>query len=246
MPRGRIVLEMRAVTKRFHAGVRGCSASVTALDSFALSVRAGECIGVFGPPGSGKTTVALCAAGLARPDDGVIRWQGSARLTSRRGIAFTTDRDLLYGFLTVRETLENHLAVHDIEPEDRESSIRRALRMTQLASVESCRVSLLPPGMRRRVSLAQAVLGAPWLLILDALVDDLPAADMRIFREAIGGMLANGAAVLLTSGEQGALAGVAGKVVSLRAPGTTGIGPSTFEERPLIALVRESPDADRR
>jgi ABC-type multidrug transport system ATPase subunit len=80
----RFALELRSVTRRFRAGVTGCSGEVTALDRVSLTVAAGECVGVAGAPGSGKSTLLLCAAGILRPHEGTVH-AASAAFVARRG-----------------------------------------------------------------------------------------------------------------------------------------------------------------
>lgn len=65
-------IELRAVAKRFAAGIDGCSVEVTALRDASVEIRPGEVLVVAGPPGSGKTTLLLCAAGLIRCDAGGV------------------------------------------------------------------------------------------------------------------------------------------------------------------------------
>lgn len=67
-------LIVHRATKRFVAGVPGCSASVLALQRASLVVRTAEVVAVTGPAGSGKSTLLLCAAGLLRPDAGAVWW----------------------------------------------------------------------------------------------------------------------------------------------------------------------------
>ena len=254
MAQGKVVFEMRGVVKRFRAGVRGCSASVLALDGFDLIVRAGERVGVLGPAGSGKSTLILCAAGLARPDEGVVRWRGSARLADHRGIALADDREALYAFLTVRETLDHYLTRHDLESVDRDTLVTRAIAMTGLAAAADCRLSLLPNGTRRRVSLAQAMLMDPWLLLVDGTIDALPRADAATVRAALVSVAAKGCAVVVSSRDAGALAGMVTRVVAIRAPGSVGESITrivTRQEaddgaRSRLALVRERDNSERR
>jgi ABC-type multidrug transport system ATPase subunit len=77
-------LELRGVTRRYRAGVTGCSGEVTALDRVSLTVAAGECVAVSGAPGSGKSTLLLCAAGILRPHEGTVRAVPAA-FVARRG-----------------------------------------------------------------------------------------------------------------------------------------------------------------
>lgn len=69
-----IALELRAITKRYVAGAGSCSIRADVLRGVDLTVHAGESLAVIGTVASGKSTLLLCAAGLLRPDAGVVRW----------------------------------------------------------------------------------------------------------------------------------------------------------------------------
>jgi len=69
-------LEIRGLSKRFAAGAGGCFATATALRGVALCAAAGEVVALVGPRGAGKSTLLLCAAGLLRPDAGLVLHHG--------------------------------------------------------------------------------------------------------------------------------------------------------------------------
>jgi ABC-type multidrug transport system ATPase subunit len=66
-------LGIRRLRKSYRSGVPGCSAAVRVLDRVDLDVARGEIVAIAGAPGSGKSTLLRCAAGLLRPDAGVVR-----------------------------------------------------------------------------------------------------------------------------------------------------------------------------
>ncbi|HKN66024.1 MAG TPA: ATP-binding cassette domain-containing protein [Gemmatimonadaceae bacterium] len=66
------VLSIRSLSKIYHVGLRGCTASARALDDVDLEIRRGEVVAVVGAANAGKTTLLRCAAGLLSPDDGTI------------------------------------------------------------------------------------------------------------------------------------------------------------------------------
>lgn len=80
----RVTLELHGVARRFVAGAGSCNASVEALRSATVQIRAGEVVIVAGPRGSGKTTLLLCAAGLLHHDRGVI--EGTPRVVVYRDL----------------------------------------------------------------------------------------------------------------------------------------------------------------
>ena len=65
-------LELQGLRKVFRAGIPGCSVAARVLEAVDLEVRPGEVVGIAGGVGAGKTALLLCAAGLLRPDDGVV------------------------------------------------------------------------------------------------------------------------------------------------------------------------------
>jgi hypothetical protein len=69
-------LELIAVSRRYRAGLAGCFGEVAALDRVSFRVERGEYVGLVGRPGAGKTTLLLCAAGLLRSDEGIVRVNG--------------------------------------------------------------------------------------------------------------------------------------------------------------------------
>lgn len=66
------LLSIRGLTKTYQAGLRGCTASVRALDSVNCWLGRGDVVAVVGGPSAGKTTLLLCAAGLLVPDEGSV------------------------------------------------------------------------------------------------------------------------------------------------------------------------------
>lgn len=79
-----LALDLRNVTRRYRAGVTGCSGEITALDHVSLTVAESECVGVCGAAGSGKSTLLLCAAGILRPHEGTVI-AAPAAFVARRG-----------------------------------------------------------------------------------------------------------------------------------------------------------------
>ncbi|MFI5232064.1 MAG: ABC transporter ATP-binding protein [Gemmatimonadales bacterium] len=79
-----LALDFRNVTRRYRAGVTGCSGEITALDRVSLTVAQGECVGVAGAAGAGKSTLLLCAAGILRPHEGTVI-AAPAAFVARRG-----------------------------------------------------------------------------------------------------------------------------------------------------------------
>jgi ABC-2 type transport system ATP-binding protein len=142
--------------------------------------------GFLGPNGAGKTTTIRMLVGLARPDNGRVRISGFdvardfAKAMSRVGcIVESTD---LYPYLTGRENL---LHFARMLPDGAQSRIPELAGLVALEGRLDDRVSTYSLGMRQRLGLAQALLGAPDLLILDEPANGLDPAGIREIRQLI-------------------------------------------------------------
>ena len=173
-----VVLSAENLTKRF--GKREVVSDVS------FDLVAGEVFGFLGPNGAGKTTTIRMLVGLARPDRGRVRIAGFdlardfAKAMSHVGcIVESTD---LYPYLTGRENL---LHFARMLPDGAQARIPELARLVALQSRLDDRVATYSLGMRQRLGLAQALLGAPDLLILDEPANGLDPAGIREVRQLI-------------------------------------------------------------
>jgi ABC-2 type transport system ATP-binding protein len=176
------VISARGLVKSYRAGVAGCTGTVAAIRGVDLDVGIGEALGVLGPPGAGKSTLLLCLAGLLRPDAGTIAWFDRPADEAGRppGIVYVPDRAAHYAFMTVREAVEYHVMLRDVAGDAPGSAIDVALEEAGLAPVASSRVGDVPWSIGPRLSLAQALVGSPRVLLLD---ETLTGLDPRSRRE---------------------------------------------------------------
>jgi ABC-2 type transport system ATP-binding protein len=152
--------------------------------SFSLS--SGEVFGFLGPNGAGKTTTIRLLTGLARPDAGSVRVEGIDLHADFEGamrrVGALVETPDLYPYLTGRENLEHFARMTGNV--DR-SSIRAVADLVQLGHRLDDRLAIYSLGMRQRLGLAQALLGAPRVLILDEPANGLDPAGIREIRELL-------------------------------------------------------------
>lgn len=234
-------LELRGVARSFRAGIRGCSANVSVLTDVNLTVDSGEIVGVIAGPGTGKTTLLLCAAGLLRPDVGSVRWFGTAGLLRPPGVTLCSDRPAPFAFLTVREALEYHLMVHDLAADDRDLRIAGTIARAALRADANTRVAHLSVEAQRRMTIAQAMLMNPRLVLIDGLLADLEGGAARCMHEIIGSLAADGVAVVLAERDLQHVSELATRVAWL-ARGTISDRRPTASRRRLIDLNVSHPE----
>ena len=157
---------------------------VTALDRLSLSLECGASIGLVGPNGAGKTTFLSLLCGFLRAASGSLRVlgepPGSPGLNSRIGI-LPQDIPLLKG-IPVGAQLALFARLHSFTARASRREGDRVLAMLDIAGLGGQFPETLSFGQRKRVTLAQALLGRPELLLLDeptSGLDPLAAAQVR-------------------------------------------------------------------
>lgn len=201
-------LDLRRVSRRFRAGIDGCSAAVIALREVSLQVARGESVGVCGASGAGKTTLLLVAAGLLTPDSGAV-WRAPA--------AWVDEASDALGFLSVRAGLEYTRTQRELAGRDADDDLDGVLRLTALLEVAQLRVAQLTPGLRARLRVAHALIARPVLLCIDDPLAGLDAAERRRYAAFVGDLQRAGHALLLSARHRALLAPIAARVVTLHA-----------------------------
>ncbi|MDT7572038.1 MAG: type transport system ATP-binding protein [Actinomycetota bacterium] len=189
-------VEVTGLTKHF-----GSTHALTDVD---LSFDAGV-TGLLGPNGAGKTTfLRICATVLA-PDAGTVALLGhdpsdaDGRLAIRRRLGYLPQEPGFHRSFSAFDFVD-YVAIlkewGDRRP--RHDEVRRVLALVGLESVMHKRIRALSGGMRRRVAIAQALIGAPDLLLLDEPTAGLDPEQRLRFRELLGTQARDKAVVLST------------------------------------------------
>ncbi|MGH3088455.1 MAG: ABC transporter ATP-binding protein [Rubrobacteraceae bacterium] len=173
---------------------------VEALSGVDLEVERGSVFGLVGPNGSGKTTLIKALAGASTPTDGRARVLGldpsKDRAKLRKSIGYMPQSPALYEDLSARDNVRFFAAAH--RTPDLDKKVEEILRFTELSERAKDPVHTFSGGMKKRVSLACALVHEPEMLFLDeptAAVDPkLRSRFWETFRE-----LAKGGATLFIS-----------------------------------------------
>jgi ABC-2 type transport system ATP-binding protein len=175
---GPAVLSAEGLTKRFGERV--------AVSDVSFEISAGEVFGFLGPNGAGKTTTIRMLVGLARPDAGRVRIFGSNVaddfVSAMKHVGAIVESPDLYRYLSGRENL---LHFARMLPDGAQERIPELASLVNLESRLDEKVSSYSLGMRQRLGIAQALLGAPDLLVLDEPANGLDPAGIREIRQLI-------------------------------------------------------------
>lgn len=127
--------------------------------------------GLLGPNGAGKSTLMKIVAGILRPDEGTVLWNGHEILSLgkkyRSILGFMPQQQGLYDGFTGRRFLDYMCALKEIPSEQTSAETRRVAEIVHLLPELGKRLENYSGGMKQRILLAAALLGDPKLLILD-------------------------------------------------------------------------------
>jgi ABC-2 type transport system ATP-binding protein len=212
-------------------GVGKSYGTITALDGVSFGLDHGV-TGLLGPNGAGKTTLLRCLATVLAPDRGRIDVLGlnpdrpDQRTEIRRRIGYLPQEPGFYRNFTCFDFVD-YLAIlkEHADREERHAEVRRVLELTGLTDQAAVKIRKLSGGMRRRLALAQSLLGSPAFLILDEPTAGLDPELRFRFRELVTD-LATERAVLLSTHQTEDVAAICDRVIVLNA------GQICFDGRP--------------
>ncbi len=178
----------RGLTRRF-----GAQTAVADLD---LEVARGAVFGFLGPNGAGKTTTVRMMLGLLRPSAGRIAVLGldpvaqGEELRSQTGVLL--DQVGLYDRLTAAQNLDLFGRIARMAPTARRAKVEAALRRVDLWDRRHDHVSGFSKGMRQKLGIARALLADPQLLILDEPTSGLDPVNIKMLRDLLTSLAAEG------------------------------------------------------
>ncbi|APA85006.1 nodulation factor ABC transporter ATP-binding protein NodI [Paraburkholderia sprentiae WSM5005] len=193
---------MAAAPIEFHQ-VRKSYGEKTVVDGLSFHVNTGECFGLLGPNGAGKTTTLRMLLGIAAPDVGAIRLcgepiPGRARLARSR-VGVVPQFDNLDPDFTVRENLLVFGRYFGLTAAQCRAAVPGLLEFARLENKADARVSELSGGMKRRLTLARAMVNDPDVLIMDEPTTGLDPQARHLIWERLRSLLARGKTILLTT-----------------------------------------------
>jgi len=168
-----------------------------------FAIGRGECFGLLGPNGAGKTTTLRCCLGLTDPNAGAITLVGervpkSAR-EARVRVGVVPQMDNLDPDFTVVENLRIYGRYFRVPDAMLHERIPRLLEFAGLSSKGTSSIRTLSGGMKRRLTLARALINDPELLILDEPTTGLDPQARHLIWDGLRQLLTQGKTILLTT-----------------------------------------------
>jgi len=173
------------------------------VDDLSFAIAPGECLGVIGPNGAGKTTTIRMCLGLAAPDGGSIHALGLQMprdaLAIKAQIGVVTQMDTLDPDFTCAENLLVYGRYFGMKDAAIRARIPALLEFASLTAKADAKPGQLSGGMKRRLSLARALVNDPKLLLLDEPTTGLDPQARHLMWERLQLLLQQGKSILLTT-----------------------------------------------
>lgn len=174
-----------------------------AVNGLSLEIRPGECLGLLGPNGAGKTTSLRMILGHLAADSGRIELMGhtlpEGARAARGKVGVVGQFDTLDPDFTCTENLRVYGRYFGIDRALLEERIPRLLAFAELTNKADAKIGELSGGMKRRLSLARALVNDPQLLLLDEPTTGLDPQARHLMWDRLGQLLREGRAILLTT-----------------------------------------------
>lgn len=205
------------------AAIRGVELSKSyhhyqVLNSVSFEIGEGACYALFGANGAGKTTLLRILATLIRPSSGRFEMMGHDGVREKEKVRecffLISHGSHLYDDLTVMENIQFAVGLRGLSPAERE--IKAALDRVGIGAFFRLKSRFLSAGMKKRLSIAKAILIRPKALLLDEAYASLDEKGVGMMNDLIREFNKGGAAVLITSHDRAKTAEVAHRAGVLR------------------------------
>jgi ABC-2 type transport system ATP-binding protein len=195
-----VVVKVTGLSKTYRLGF-WLSRKVPALRGLDLEIGAGQIYGLVGPNGAGKSTTIKILLNLVKASAGeaTVFGKSPADREARRRVGFVPENPAPYEYLTGREFLGLSGKLSGLSGAELDARIKDVLGQVEMTQAASLQIRRYSKGMVQRITLAQAIINKPKLLILDEPTSGLDPLGRRQIRDLILQQRASGVTVLFCS-----------------------------------------------
>jgi len=184
-------------------GLRKLYDGLAVVDGIDLDVQRGECFGLLGPNGAGKTTTLRMLLGIVPPNAGELHVLGHAiprqAREMRERVGVVPQQDNLDPDFTVTENLRVYASYFNLRGAALDQRIQELLVFAALETKPKANIGTLSGGMKRRLTLARALINQPELLILDEPSTGLDPQARQVIWQRLRSLLGEGKTLILTT-----------------------------------------------
>ena len=171
------------------------------LFDISLDIPYAQIFGILGPSGSGKTTLVKMVAGIDMATNGEVYVldKKMPQLTMMNSIGYMAQADALYGELTAEENLHFFASMYKLPKAKKKQRIQEVMELVDLTSFLKRQVKQYSGGMKRRLSLAIALIHEPSILILDEPTVGLDPILRKLVWDELRRLCDSGTTIIVTT-----------------------------------------------
>ena len=215
------LLETKLLSKTFDAG----EDSIQPLQSINFTAKSGNFIAIMGPSGSGKTTLLNLMAGLDKPTDGKVLFEGKdvvqmseKELTQfrRHSLGFVFQSFMLMPLLSAFENVELVLRIAGVGASQRKDRTLKALEMVGMSHRMKHRPHELSGGEKQRVAIARATVSDPYIIFADEPTAELDSINAQAIFSIFKQLTIEKGKTVITTTHDATLIDMASEVYEIR------------------------------
>ena len=189
------VIEVKDLTKYY--------ADFLAVDNISFQVKQGEIFGFLGPNGAGKTTTTKMLTGQTKPSSGTLMVAGLDMLRqpveAKGSIGVVPENSNIYDEMSAWDNLIFTAQLYRVAKKEREEKAKELLELFGLYERRNDRAGIFSKGMKRRLTIAAALVHSPRILFLDEPTSGLDVQSSRMIRKLVKDLNETGVTVFLTT-----------------------------------------------
>lgn len=222
----------------------------TILKNISFNLNEGEIVGLIGPSGAGKTTIVKTIAGIVKKKEGLVEVMQSQSISNNvlMKLGYMAQKDALYYDLNAYDHLKFFGQLYNVKTNELKDRIRKIMKLVALEDEAYKLIYQYSGGMKRRLSLAIALINDPELLVLDEPTVGLDPILRREFWKEFKEMKSRGKSLIITTHtmDEAALCDrlvfiYRGEILAFDTPGTLleSSNTATVEEAFIYYIERE-------
>jgi len=190
-----LALEINNFSKTYNKAV--------AVSDLSLQISHGSILGLLGPNGAGKTTTINYIAGIIQADKGELNILGhkisQPNYEYKRQVGFVLEKPMFYNKLTGNEYLSFCGQMQGLHKNDIEERIKEIMELFDLKEKANKYIETYSQGMKKKISLAAAIIHSPQMLILDEPFEGIDPVSTQVIMQNLIAMKMKGKSVLISS-----------------------------------------------
>ena len=169
-----------------------------------INVKRGEVVGLLGPNGAGKTTTFYMITGMIRPNEGIVKLNGTditkmpMYKRARHGIGYLAQEPSVFTKLSVEDNLRLVLEMTSLTKEEQAQKLEKLLDDFSITHIRKNKAFNLSGGERRRTEIARALVMEPNFILLDEPFSGIDPIAVEDIQQIIFGLKSRNIGVLIT------------------------------------------------